>query len=136
MLFRSFNNVQDIRKYAKEHWETRASFIGQNNIWLSSKNIWKTDSPARSFAVWIKWEVIGKSKKLRGRPVFDQPLERVAEKVIKNKYKLKLPLIILNIGGIANVTSIDLKGKMCSQDIGPGNCLIDQWIRQNSVNGF
>ena len=79
-----FNNVQDIRKYAEEHWETRASFIGQNNIWLSSKNIWKTDSPARSFAVWIKWEVIGKSKKLRGRPVFDQPLERVAEKVIKN----------------------------------------------------
>ena len=45
-------------------------------------------------------------------------------------------MVILNIGGIANVTDIDLEGHMYSQDVGPGNCLIDQWIRQNSEKKY
>ena len=64
------------------------------------------------------------------------PLSPVFHMLLKNKYKLKLPLVILNLGGIANVTGIDLKGHMYSQDIGPGNCLIDQWIRQNSKRKY
>ena len=60
------------------------------------------------------------------------PLTPIFHKLIKNKYNLKLPLIILNIGGIANVTDIDLNDKISSNDIGPGNCLIDKWIRNNS----
>ena len=64
------------------------------------------------------------------------PLTPVFHKLLKNKYKLKLPLIILNIGGIANVTRIDLEDQMYSQDIGPGNCLIDQWIRHNSEKKY
>ena len=64
------------------------------------------------------------------------PLSPVFHMLLKNKYKLKLPLVILNLGGIANVTSIDLEGHMYSQDIGPGNCLIDQWIRQNSKRKY
>ena len=50
----------------------------------------------------------------------------------KNKCKLKLPLIILNIGGITNITGIDSGNNKYSCDAGPGNCLIDQWIRMNS----
>ena len=64
------------------------------------------------------------------------PLSPVFHMLLKNKYKLKVPLVILNIGGIANVTDIDLEGHMYSQDVGPGNCLIDQWIRQNSEKKY
>jgi len=64
------------------------------------------------------------------------PLTPIFHKLIKNKCKLKLPLIILNIGGIANVTGIDVDNKMYSNDIGPGNCLIDQWIRLNSKDKY
>ena len=60
------------------------------------------------------------------------PLTPIFHMLIKNKYKLKLPLIILNIGGITNITGIDSGNNMYSRDAGPGNCLIDQWIRMNS----
>jgi anhydro-N-acetylmuramic acid kinase len=48
------------------------------------------------------------------------------------KNKIKVPITILNIGGIANITSINKNYEMKSQDISPGNCLIDKWIRVNS----
>tara|TARA_B100001123_G_scaffold262593_1_gene292481 strand:+ start:363 stop:1490 length:1128 start_codon:yes stop_codon:yes gene_type:complete len=60
------------------------------------------------------------------------PLTPIFHLLIKNKYKLKLPLIILNIGGITNITGMDSGNNMYSCDAGPGNCLIDQWIRKNS----
>ena len=64
------------------------------------------------------------------------PLTPIFHKLLKDKYKLKLPLVIVNIGGITNVTSINLKNKIHSQDIGPGNCLIDEWMRKNSKKNF
>ena len=57
-------------------------------------------------------------------------------KTFKEKGKIKLPIIILNIGGIANITSINENYKMTSMDIGPGNCLIDKWIISNSDKNF
>ena len=50
--------------------------------------------------------------------------------------KVKIPISILNIGGIANITEIDKDLKITSRDIGPGNCLIDKWIRKNSDKLF
>ena len=38
----------------------------------------------------------------------------------------------MNIGGITNETVINESNSLFAQDIGPGNCLIDQWIRMNS----
>ena len=64
------------------------------------------------------------------------PLTPIFHRLIKNKRRLKLPLIILNIGGVANVTGIDADENLYSKDIGPGNCLIDQWIRCNSKMKF
>jgi anhydro-N-acetylmuramic acid kinase len=64
------------------------------------------------------------------------PLTPIFHKLIKNKYNLRTPLIILNIGGISNLTSIDSNEKIQSRDIGPGNCLIDQWIRLNSEKHY
>jgi anhydro-N-acetylmuramic acid kinase len=48
----------------------------------------------------------------------------------------------LNIGGISNVTTtvnendLDHVSKIYAYDIGPGNCLIDDWIRKNSGKNF
>ena len=64
------------------------------------------------------------------------PLTPIFHRLLKNKYKLKLPLIVLNIGGIANQTYIDVNGNMYSNDIGPGNFLIDHWIRLNSKKKY
>ena len=57
---------------------------------------------------------------------------------INEKFELEFPIYILNIGGIANVTGtinikdLSNKKKIYAFDIGPGNCLIDEWIRNNS----
>ena len=63
------------------------------------------------------------------------PLAPIFHKLIVKKNKMPLPVIILNIGGIANATFIDAENNMFSRDIGPGNCLIDEWIRIKSKNG-
>ena len=61
---------------------------------------------------------------------------------IKKKFDLRFPINILNIGGIANITStVDEKNlwnkdKIYAYDIGPGNCLIDDWIRKNSKEKY
>ena len=57
-------------------------------------------------------------------------------KVLKKEEKIKVPVTILNIGGIANITSINKNYEMISMDIGPGNCMIDKWIRINSGKNF
>ena len=45
-------------------------------------------------------------------------------KSLFNENKVKIPISILNIGGIANITEIEKDFKITSRDIGPGNCLI------------
>ena len=64
------------------------------------------------------------------------PLAPIFHILLKNKHKLRIPLVILNIGGIANITNINDKGKIFSKDVGPGNCLIDQWVRKKSKKKF
>ena len=59
-------------------------------------------------------------------------------KMISQKKNIKFPLSIMNIGGITNITNVlnneDLidSSNLIAFDIGPGNCLIDEWIRKNS----
>ena len=62
------------------------------------------------------------------------PLTPLFHQLIATQQKIKLPVCILNIGGIANITLIKKPiGSMeiYSKDIGPGNCLIDEWVRNN-----
>lgn len=42
-----------------------------------------------------------------------------------------LPLAVVNIGGIANVTYLAGDAVLSGYDIGPGNCLLDQWVQQH-----
>jgi anhydro-N-acetylmuramic acid kinase len=55
---------------------------------------------------------------------------------LEAKKKIKTPITILNIGGITNATFINDNYEITSMDIGPGNCLIDKWIRTNSNKNF
>jgi anhydro-N-acetylmuramic acid kinase len=70
------------------------------------------------------------------------PLAPVFHKLLVEQNKIKTPVTILNIGGIANITSISNKSianrfaLSGSEDIGPGNCLIDRWIRLKSDNKY
>ena len=71
-------------------------------------------------------------------PIFHQHL-------VRNIFDEWWPVLVLNIGGISNVTStskfqipmdndnnLDAEMKLFAGDIAPGNCLIDKWIRNNS----
>lgn len=40
-----------------------------------------------------------------------------------------LPIAVVNIGGVSNITAI-YKNNLIAGDVGPGNALIDDWIRQ------
>ena len=47
----------------------------------------------------------------------------------------------MNIGGIANVTKVNnnsdnFQNNLIAFDVGPGNCLIDEWVRNNSKQKF
>ena len=60
---------------------------------------------------------------------------------INKKYKIEFPVCFINIGGISNITKISKKNEVLEEnleafDSGPGNCLIDEWIRKNSNKNF
>ena len=71
-------------------------------------------------------------------PIFHNML---ANKVMRD-FNQKFPINIINIGGIANITITVEQKKlwkskdMSAFDIGPGNCLIDKWIRKNSKKKY
>ena len=66
------------------------------------------------------------------------PLTPLFHKLIVKKNKIELPVCILNIGGIANITLVNdyYKDNFASRDLGPGNCLIDEWVRNNTKKKF
>lgn len=67
------------------------------------------------------------------------PLTPVFHHLMAVQNKISLPVCFLNIGGISNITIVKNKNdlsKLESKDIGPGNCLIDSWVRKNSNKKF
>ena len=67
------------------------------------------------------------------------PLAPIFHQLVVTQKKINLPVSILNIGGISNATIIKEpigSLEIYSKDIGPGNCLIDSWIRKNSNRKF
>ncbi len=76
------------------------------------------------------------------------PLTPIFHNLLVLQYKINLPAVIINLGGIANYTFIhkyiaapqnDKEFKenyISSGDSGPGNCLIDQWIKKNSAKFY
>ena len=66
------------------------------------------------------------------------PLTPIFHKYILKSKKIELPACILNIGGISNLTLIDNLNEyeIISEDVGPGNCLINQWIQNHTNKKF
>ena len=65
----------------------------------------------------------------------------VLSKIINQKFKIGFPIGFINIGGITNLTitknmSSNFEDNINAFDIGPGNCLIDDWVRKNSNKKF
>ena len=67
------------------------------------------------------------------------PLTPVFHHLITLQNNIDLPVCFLNIGGISNITIVKEKNnlnELFSKDLGPGNCLIDTWVRNNSKKKF
>jgi|TARA_B110000211_G_scaffold210988_1_gene249502 anhydro-N-acetylmuramic acid kinase len=67
------------------------------------------------------------------------PLAPLFHQLIATQKNILLPVCFLNIGGISNITIIKKpigSLEVFSKDIGPGNCLIDTWVRKNSNKKF
>ena len=67
------------------------------------------------------------------------PLTPIFHQLLVSQKNIKLPVCVLNIGGISNITIIKnytATTEISSKDIGPGNCLIDKWVRTNSKQKF
>ncbi len=70
-------------------------------------------------------------------PIFHYLLSNI----INEKFKTGFPIGFINIGGITNLTNIkskssNLEENIAAFDLGPGNCLIDDWVRKNSNKKF
>ena len=114
-------------------------FHGQTILHNAKKSISKQLGDANLLSGLLKKKVIYNFRKndlLNGGQ--GAPLAPIFHQLIVNQNQIELPVCIINIGGIANITIISSKdfNDLKSYDIGPGNCLLDEWIRKNSNKRF
>jgi len=62
------------------------------------------------------------------------PLTPIFHNLLVNQNQIEKPACVLNVGGIANVTLVVSKNNkdLISFDVGPGNCLLDEWVRKHT----
>jgi len=62
------------------------------------------------------------------------PLAPIFHNLLVNQNQIERPACVLNVGGIANITLVVSKNNedLKSFDIGPGNCLLDEWVRKHT----
>jgi anhydro-N-acetylmuramic acid kinase len=63
------------------------------------------------------------------------PLMPVYHQALVKNAGLDLPLVVINLGGVANITAISDKG-LVAMDTGPANGLMDQWMRRHDRGDF
>ena len=64
------------------------------------------------------------------------PLTPIYHQLVLTKIKSKPPSAMINIGGISNITYINENNKVVGFDTGPGNYLIDEWVRNKAKKEF
>ena len=62
------------------------------------------------------------------------PLAPIFHNLLVNKNQIEKPTCVLNVGGIENITLVVSKKNedLKSFDVGPGNCLLDEWVRRHT----
>ena len=62
------------------------------------------------------------------------PLAPIFHNLLVSKNQIEKPACVLNVGGIANITLVVSKNNedLISFDVGPGNCLLDEWVRRHT----
>jgi Predicted molecular chaperone distantly related to HSP70-fold metalloproteases len=70
-------------------------------------------------------------------PIF----HNLVSKNLNKQNRIQFPIGFINIGGISNITKVlrtngKIEDNIEAFDSGPGNCLIDEWIRVNSKKKF
>jgi anhydro-N-acetylmuramic acid kinase len=88
------------------------------------------------------------AKRLRIKVVYDfraadvseggqgAPLVPVFHRALAHATGQKPPLAVLNVGGVANVTFIGADNQLLAFDTGPGNALLDDWMREQAQKPF
>lgn len=64
------------------------------------------------------------------------PLAPVYHRALVQKAGLELPVVVVNLGGVANITLIDEDTKLMALDTGPANGLMDQWMRRHDRGDY
>jgi anhydro-N-acetylmuramic acid kinase len=64
------------------------------------------------------------------------PLVPVFHRALVEAAGIETPLAVLNIGGVANVTLVGRDGSLVAFDTGPGNALLDDWMRERTGSAF
>ena len=64
------------------------------------------------------------------------PLAPVFHRALAETAGVPLPVLFLNIGGVANVTYVGADGALIAFDTGPGNALLDDWMRLRTGQPF
>jgi len=82
-------------------------------------------------------DIVNKGQGAPLTPIFHSLLSRR----INENHQINFPICFLNIGGISNITKINKNDEKFEEnleafDSGPGNCMIDEWVRKNSKNDF
>ena len=162
-LKRNINKVEDIKKYASEinDLERKITLFHSNVVSnCTTNNDFQIDlvgfhgqtilhSPKEKYSKQLgDGKLLSQLSKKKVIYNFRQndlaeggegaPLSPIFHQLIVKEKKIDLPICILNIGGISNITLIkDLKEEnLISKDIGPGNCLIDEWMRRNKKGNY
>ena len=62
------------------------------------------------------------------------PLAPIFHNLLVNQNQIERPACVLNVGGIANITIVVSMNNedLISFDVGPGNCLLDEWVRRHT----
>ncbi len=64
------------------------------------------------------------------------PLMPVYHDALVGKAGLELPVLVVNLGGVANITLIGGRGGLTALDTGPANGLMDQWMRRHGRGDY
>lgn len=64
------------------------------------------------------------------------PLAPIYHQALASYSNLSLPVAVLNLGGVGNVTVLSAGGELIASDAGPGNGPLDSWIAHKGLGNF